>query len=164
EVRIVLRDLGLIVGAAAAHHRFSAQRQTFIYPRIGAFIITADDEIAVEVAPGASANLVALPLLGPVMGVLLHLRGRFVLHGSAVEFGSAGYGFVGDKGAGKSTLAAALVGSGAALLSDDLLAFDDKGSILPAFPQLKLSSEALAMSGRVDARVMPSPAEGFPKH
>ncbi len=164
DIKVTLKELGLIAGAVVPFHHFSKERQTFVYPGVGAFIVNGLDEIVVEPAPGAGASLIALPLLGPVMGLLLHLRGRFVLHGSAVGIAGNGFGFLGDKGAGKSTLAAALLRQdGASLLSDDLLTFDDEGRIFPAFPQMKLSSDAIRMSEGVNATLMPAPIEGFPK-
>ena len=46
-------------------------------------------------------------LVGPVLGLLLRLRGVVCLHGSAVAIGDRGIIFVGAEGAGKSTTAAA---------------------------------------------------------
>ncbi|MFT3722195.1 MAG: hypothetical protein QM773_01310 [Hyphomonadaceae bacterium] len=165
DLEIRLKPLGLIAGAAASFHHFSEARQTFVYPGVGAYVIAGENDIAIEPAPGSNPLMLALPLLGPVMGLLLHLKGRFVLHGSAVRFGKRSFGFLGDKGAGKSTLAAALLQHGeVSLLSDDLVAFDDRAEIFPAFPQLKLSSEALILSKDVGAKLMPAPAPNFPKH
>lgn len=165
DVRIQLHALGIIAGASVSFHHFAADRQTFAYPGVGAFVINGSDEILIEPAPTSKPNMLALPLLGPVMGLLLHLRGRFVLHGSAVSLPGVAFGFLGDKGAGKSTLAAALLKNASmALLSDDLVAFNDRAEIFPAFPQLKLSSEALAMAKGLDADLMPAPAPDFPKH
>lgn len=165
DVDISFRPLGLIASATAPFHHFSEAGQTFVYPGVGAYLIQDHNRIAIEPAVGSNPAMLALPLLGPVMGLLLHLKGRFVLHGSAVRFGTRGFGFLGDKGAGKSTLAAALLRhEDVSLLSDDLLAFDDSAEIFPAFPQLKLSPEALALSKDVGARLIPAPAPNFPKH
>src|SRR5579862_2093768 len=50
----------------------------------------------------------AVYLLGPVLGLLLRLRGVVCLHASAVSLGGRAVAFAGPAGAGKSTTAAAL--------------------------------------------------------
>ncbi|MFZ1973374.1 MAG: hypothetical protein WAU89_11050 [Candidatus Acidiferrales bacterium] len=80
-------------------------------------------------------------LLGPVLGILLRLRGVTCLHASAVAFGERAVAFVGSAGAGKSTTAAALAQRGHAILSDDVVALAERnGSFLvhPAYPYLSL--------------------------
>ena len=70
-------------------------------------------------------------LLGPVLGILLRLRGVTCLHASAVAFGETAVAFVGSEGAGKSTTAAALARHGHAILSDDVVALaEHDGSFL----------------------------------
>lgn len=116
------------------------------WPGIAAFRILGTDRIIVEPHHDAPLAYLAFPLLGPIFGLLLHLRGLLVLHASAVKIGGSGAVFVGDKMAGKSTTAAAFLRAGHRLLTDDLLAIDlskpDTPLILPAFAQLKLSREA----------------------
>ena len=63
----------------------------------------------------------AWPLGGVVCAVLLGLRQRTLLHGACMALGERSYGLLGASGHGKSTLAAALVREGAALLTEDLL-------------------------------------------
>jgi hypothetical protein len=60
-------------------------------------------------------------IVGFVFGYLLHLRGQLCLHGSIIELADRTIAVLGDSGAGKSTIAAALIKSGARLLSDDLI-------------------------------------------
>lgn len=60
-------------------------------------------------------------LLEPVLAFLLRQRGVLVLHASAVDVGGRGVVVCGPAGAGKSSVAAALVAGGAALLSDDVV-------------------------------------------
>ena len=94
-------------------------------------------------------------LLGPVLGLLLRLRGVTCLHASAVAFGDAAVAFVGSEGAGKSTTAAALARHGHAILSDDVVALaEHNGSFLvhPAYPYLCLWSESVeSLYGSADA-------------
>jgi hypothetical protein len=85
-------------------------------------------------------------LLGPVLGILLRLRGVTCLHASAVAFGDIAVAFVGSEGAGKSTTAAALARHGYAILSDDVVALAERdGSFFvhPAYPYLCLWPESV---------------------
>jgi len=94
-------------------------------------------------------------LLGPVLGILLRLRGVTCLHASAVAFGDIAVAFVGSEGAGKSTTAAALARHGHAILSDDVVALaEHNGSFLvhPAYPYLCLWPESVeSLYGSRDA-------------
>ncbi len=94
-------------------------------------------------------------LLGPVLGILLRLRGVTCLHASAVAFGEKAVAFVGSEGAGKSTTAAALARRGHAILSDDVVALAERdGSffIHPAYPYLCLWPESVeSLYGSRDA-------------
>jgi hypothetical protein len=94
-------------------------------------------------------------LLGPVLGLLLRLRGVTCLHASAVAFGETAVAFVGSEGAGKSTTAAALARHGHAILSDDVVALaEHNGSFLvhPAYPYLCLWPESVeSLYGSRDA-------------
>jgi hypothetical protein len=87
-------------------------------------------------------------LLGPVLGILLRLRGVTCLHASAVAFGDHAVAFVGDAGAGKSTTAAAFAQRGHAIISDDIVALAERDggfSVTPAYPYLSLWPEAVEM-------------------
>lgn len=80
-------------------------------------------------------------LLGPVLGLVLRLRGVPALHASAVEVGGAALALVGGAGAGKSTTAAALAARGHAVVADDVLALRGTESAVlaqPAYPHLRL--------------------------
>jgi hypothetical protein len=85
-------------------------------------------------------------LLGPVLGLLLRMRGVTCLHASAVAFGGNAVAFVGSEGAGKSTTAAALARRGHAILSDDVVALAERNGsffIHPAYPYLCLWPESV---------------------
>src|SRR5271163_3715121 len=85
-------------------------------------------------------------LLGPVLGILLRLRGVTCLHASAVAFGEKAVAFVGSEGAGKSTTAAALARRGHAVLSDDVVALAERNGsffVHPAYPYLCLWPESV---------------------
>jgi len=87
-------------------------------------------------------------LLGPVLGVVLRLRGVICLHASAVAFEGKAIAFMGVPGAGKSTTAALFARRGHAVLSDDIAALverDRSFCVLPAFPYLNLWPEMLQL-------------------
>jgi hypothetical protein len=87
-------------------------------------------------------------LLGPVLGLLLRLRGVTCLHASAIAIGGRAVVFVGSAGAGKSTTAAALARRGLAVLSDDIVALseiDGAFRVMPAYPYLSLWPESVNM-------------------
>lgn len=137
------------------------------WPGVAAFRFDGLNRIDVEPYPGVPMSFLAFPLLGPVFGLLLHLRGLVVLHASAVEIHGMSAAFVGDKLAGKSTTAGAFIRGGHRLLTDDLLAVDLVDPIvpriLPAFAQLKLSDESSAAVPLSDAQALPLAYDGFTK-
>lgn len=86
-------------------------------------------------------------LLGPVLGLLLRMRGVTCLHASAVSLGDSVAAFVGSEGAGKSTTAAALAKLGGfAIVSDDVVTLtetDGSFYVHPAYPYLCLWPESV---------------------
>jgi len=91
---------------------------------------------------------VATYLLGPILGLMLRIRGITCLHASAVAVGNRAVAFVGPAGAGKSTTAAALVRLGWAVLADDIVAVQEQNEnflALPSFPHLSLLPESVGM-------------------
>jgi hypothetical protein len=94
---------------------------------------------------GLSLDDAATYLTGPVLGLVLRLRGATCLHASAVEVGGAAVLVCGPGGAGKSTTAAALVARGHTLLSDDvspLIEAPDAVRVQPGYPLVRLWPEA----------------------
>ncbi len=85
-------------------------------------------------------------LLGPVLGILLRLRGVSCLHASAVALGERAVAFLGDAGAGKSTTAAAFAKRSHPVLSDDIVALVDLGDgflVQPGYPCIRLWSDSV---------------------
>jgi hypothetical protein len=118
------------------------------YEEVGAYRILRGREIMVDLVPDANERTVRLYLLGPALAILLHQRSLLVVHASAVSVDGRVAVFAGEKGEGKSTLAAAMHSRGHPLVTDDLLPVDlsnpDRLLVQPGFPQLKLMPEAAA--------------------
>jgi hypothetical protein len=93
--------------------------------------------------------------LGPVLGLVLRLRGVTCLHASAVAIGDRAVAFVGDAGAGKSTTVAALARKGFAAISDDIVALEERDGqffVTPAYPYICLWPESVvALYGSAEA-------------
>ncbi len=130
--------------------------------QVGLALIRGGCEVVIDPAPGALGEAIRLLLTGAVLGVLLHQRGLTVLHASAVAIDNQVLAFIGDKGAGKSSTAAALVARGHSLVTDDLLPihYDSAGQawVMAGFPQLKLwpdTAEALGIDPDRLPRIRP---------
>jgi hypothetical protein len=105
--------------------------------------------IRYELVPGGDPALAGVVLLGTVFAALLQMRGQLVLHASAMAVGGRGVVFLGAKGAGKSTLAAAFLRAGHGLLTDDVLAIGAGGRLVPGFAQIKLVTPLDGLPGAV---------------
>ncbi|MCG8469488.1 MAG: hypothetical protein MJB57_14990 [Gemmatimonadetes bacterium] len=119
----------------------------------GIFDISGDGSRITWVRPDdADLTLVRKDVFGRVLALALHQGGHAVLHGSAVELGGAAVGFIAPKLHGKSTTVSALVGHGARLLADDLIAVTPPPDprALPGIPIVHLwpdSAERVAADG-----------------
>lgn len=134
---------------------------------LGTFLVRDGKEIVIDSNPGVDEKLIRLPLLGIVLGVLLHQRGRLVLHASAVAINDEAVVFIGNRRRGKSTMAATLYARGHDLMADDVVAleFSNEGRVLvlPGYPQLKLCPEAVNPALGDDPDDLPELADGFEK-
>lgn len=123
------------------------------YDQVGTFLVREGQEIIVQPVPGVDEQVLRLFILGPAFAVLLHQRGRLVLHASAVAVDGYAVAFLGGPGWGKSTMAAALSARGYGLVADDVVAVDLEGerglTVFPGFPQLKLWPDTIASLGEV---------------
>jgi hypothetical protein len=123
----------------------------FHWPQAGTFMVREGCSVTVDPVPNVHESLWRLPLLGGVLAMVLHQRGFLVLHASAVCINGRAVAFIGEKGRGKSTTAAALFHRGHLLLSDDIVAvnLDIPGPplVLPGFPQFKLWPDAVMSLG-----------------
>jgi hypothetical protein len=74
------------------------------------------------------AEACAQEFIGPALGVVVALRGRLVLHASAVELDGRALLFCGHSGGGKSTLSRSLSQGGMPLFSDDIVTVEDRSA------------------------------------
>ena len=121
------------------------------------FLVRGGREVTVDPQANADPALIRACSTGWIVAMVCVQRDFLVLHASAVAFGDRVIAFMGDQGAGKSTLAAHCVRAGAKLVADDLLRIEmaDEGPPLahPGMPTLKLLGDTLEHLGRDSARL-----------
>ena len=124
-------------------------------PRLGRILVSAGRYINVQMEPGAHEHDAMGFVLGTAFGLLLHQRDTLVLRAAAVAKDGRAIAICGASAAGKSTLAAALCGSGYSFVTDDLCVVDlnerQQPITLSDGHNLKLwkeSIDALALGGR----------------
>ena len=135
----------------ASWYQISGSRFLLKVDQIARYLISEGCEIVVEPHPRAAAKDVRVFLLGSAMGALLHQRGIWPLHGSAVAFRQGAVLFVGAKGSGKSTTAGAFHQRGFQTLTDDVCAITigDDGicQVWPAYPRISLRADSVVKLG-----------------
>ena len=85
-------------------------------------------------------------LLGKLVGMALCVQGQCVLHGNAARIGDRSIVWLGDKGAGKSTLSAAFLDAGYELITDDqVVLYPDGAGWRPGYgvPRIRLWPDSL---------------------
>ena len=120
------------------------------WEKVGTFLIHGGSEVIVEREPNVPVEDLQPFLTGPILSVLLHQRGLFVLHASAVVIEGAAVAFLGAKGDGKSTLAAHLQVRGHRLIGDDIVPVDLRNNcpvVVSGFPRIKLYNDSITAVG-----------------
>lgn len=107
-----------------------------VHPRLGYRLYARHFGLA-RIAPDGGGVVCAPPgpagwdwqrfLVGRILPWAAVLRGYEAFHASAVAIGGRAVAFVGETGAGKTSLALRLVASGADFMTDDVLAVDANG-------------------------------------
>ena len=116
---------------------------------IGSFHVRKGSEIIVTPAPDVSFALLRSALLRHAMGLVLLQRGHLVLHANAVAVAGRAVAFLGEPGAGKSTMTAEMHRRGHPLVADDVLSLHLRGAgdplrgagdpmVDPSYPQMRL--------------------------
>lgn len=103
-------------------------------------------ELVISPLEGAEENGFRFFVSGIGMSLILYQRNISSLHASAVVVEDEAVAFVGGKGMGKSTTAAAFHKEGHPVVTDDVLPYRAKTEpvdVIPAFPHLKLFSDSV---------------------
>lgn len=120
----------------------------FAYGHGAEFLIAPDGrDVSCAWPDSLTVGEASVYLRGPVLGLVLRLRGIVSLHASSVAVGARAVALLGTVGAGKSTTAAALVEAGCRLLSDDVSAIrmeHERPFVLPGIPRVSLWPDAAA--------------------
>jgi hypothetical protein len=103
-------------------------------------------------------------LVGPVLGFVLRLRGIVPLHASCVAVDGRAIALLGAPGAGKSTTAAAFARLGYPIVSEDVVALDERDNsfwVQPGYPRINLWPASVeALFGAEDALPVVTPTWG----
>jgi hypothetical protein len=93
-----------------------------IIPGVARFLAEEGRSLAFAMEEGGEREAIGVWAQGHVTAMLVHQRGQIPLHAASLvpPGGGGAVAIVGDKGAGKSTLAAALLERGWTLVNDDL--------------------------------------------
>jgi hypothetical protein len=154
--------------ADGSYFSMSGGEAYLYWDEVGGFLVKDGREIIVDPLTKAEDHIIRLPLLGTVLSAAICQRGFPGFHGSAVAIDGQAVAFLGHRGSGKSTMAAALYARGHDLLTDDLVVISDLDgpagpTIVPGFPQLKLFPEAASASLGDDPEALPRLIAGFEK-
>lgn len=148
----------------------------FWYPDVGGFRVIGGSKIIINPEPFVDEGLLRLYVEGMMFAALLYQRNYFVLHASVIRIGDSCVAMLGNVGAGKSSIAAALYARGHAVVSDDNAAISFIGqapTVTPAFPYLKVfagiaeslgyPSDALQRMHSSQPKFASNVAESFPR-
>lgn len=135
------------------HYRLEAGHLLLRSPEGIGFHYAPGAGITVDVPAGVDPDDATLWRNGSVYAAVACLNGFLPLHASAVAHDGMVHAFAGPSGAGKSTLVAGLGRQGLAMFCDDTLLLDladlDRIMALPGHKRLKLTADALALTGAV---------------
>ena len=127
----------------------SSQDNTYLrFPELADFVISSDGtRLGIWTQPCTSDDTVRHLLLDQVLPRLLDHKGKLIIHAGAVRVNKHAIAFIGETGAGKSTLTASFHLNGFPLLSDDglLITADPTGArVLPTYSSLRLWPDSVA--------------------
>lgn len=140
----------------------------FVYlswPQMVSFRIT-EQSIDYQSESKLPEGLLRVFILSEAIGIVLFLKGYFLLHGSAVEINRHSTVFLGLPGAGKSTTVAAYAVKGYPIFSDDLVAIELENSlpkVIRAFSEIKIWKDTAQLLG-LDTQSLQPAWEGKEKY
>ena len=122
-----------------------------VTPPVQFCYISEGREVVIRPAAEADEGDITIFLQTTVLQILMHQRGYFLLHGSAVNVNGSGIVFIARSTGGKSTLVAYMVTLGFPVIADDLVAIqigDERMVIIPSKPHLRLWPDAALYMGK----------------
>lgn len=125
---------------------------------VAAYYVRNGNTITVQKSGNPNDTDISAFIIGTAFGALLLQRRLLPLHASTVIYNDKCMVMMGMSGAGKTTLAAALVKKGALLVADDISVIDfstDNPSVYPAFPSVKIWEDSLRHLGYSSYGLMP---------
>ena len=129
----------------ASHYILTKDSIFLIWNDLEVCEIRNQSEIIVNIDSKIQENFLRSLILGPALGIVLHLKGLMVLHASAVDINGEAVAIMGHNGMGKSTTTMALIGEGYPLIVDDILSieFDSEENpvVNPGIARIKLWPE-----------------------
>lgn len=129
----------------------STEAEAYYYVKdIGGVLARRGRDLIADPLPGLAEGGFHNLISGIGLGLILHQRGIFSLHASAVSIDGGVVGFVGWKGMGKSTTAGAFHRRGHRVVTDDVLALfgsPEGVMVLPGYPSLKLWPDSVTAVG-----------------
>ncbi len=137
----------------------ASPREAYFRYEVGEFAVEDGTTITVDRRAGSTPGRLQSYLLGPIFGALCHQRGWLVLHGACVTRRGKTVALLGNKKAGKSTLAAAACREGWTLVTDDLVPVVSLQSGRPPMPG---ASERTPREGVPVVADQPTVVPGFP--
>ena len=146
-----------IASPLAVSESCEANDQEFLLrlPGVGTYYVLNGTDVTVEPSAGGSTTDLRAYLLGNIFAVLCHQRGLLPLHASAIGTPRGAVAFLGNSGAGKSSLVAFMAQRGHTVVADDICLLDPKAPqnsrILPVAPWLKLWRTTLDALGQSSA-------------
>ena len=156
----VPRELPAAAGPCTRRAFWEARRDAFLmhFEGVARYLVTDGRNVLVEPWGGGDDD-VACIFAGTPLTALLQQRGMATFHAAAVRTAAGAALLLGRSGDGKSSLAAALVERGYALVGDDVTAVvlrDGAATAVPGFAALRLwrhTLDKMRVADRAGARV-----------
>jgi hypothetical protein len=133
--------------AAGAFYQSNTHEFWLNVPGVARYLVQSGNQMTITPYAGSDEDSIRLFLLGSCLGALLMQRDVFLLHANAIKIGAQSVSFAGCSGIGKSTLSAAFMQRGHAILSDDICAVNALGVVMPGLPYIKLWADASQQLG-----------------
>jgi len=131
------------------------------YESYGSFLVEDGKRVTFDPNPAGvtTTKIVRRLLENEILGVLLHQRGRLMLHASAVVVDGNAIVFLGPRGVGKSTTAAAFHAHGYGIIEDDIVSVrieNETPMVHPGVPELRLNPDTVEVLGFTETTSYPN--------